>query len=162
MLATRAGFTLVEVLLVLALLALLAAVFIPGVNSILRDINARGPDQLLSEAMLAARHEALATGRVVELRYHTEARQLWWSETAPRAEPLPAGMEVSFLPLASGSSILLGGQLAEAQEPLRRVRFFPDGTCDAFRVSLKAANAAPRLFVVDPWTCALSPLPTTR
>lgn len=160
--ATGAGFTLVEVLLVLALLALFAAVFIPGVNSILRDINSRGPDQLLSEAMLAARHEALESGRIVELRYNTEARQFWWSETAPRAEPLPAGMEVAFLPLASGSSILLGGQLTEAQEPLRRVRFFPDGTCDAFRVSLKTANEAPRQFVVDPWTCALSPLPTTR
>ncbi len=155
-----AGFTLVEVLLVLALLALFAAVFIPGVNSILREIDSRGPEQLLSESILAARNEALESGRIVELRYDDQTRQLVWGATATRADALPLGASCDLLPVATGGNILLGGVLEEAAEPLRRVRFFPDGTCDAFRVRLKALGEAPRLYLIDPWTCAASPVGT--
>lgn len=156
----REGFTLVEVLLVMALLALFAAVFIPGVNSILREIDSRGPEQLLAESILAARSEALETGREVELRYEEQTRQLVWGAAAVRAEALPLGVTCELLPVAAGGNILLGGVLTEAQEPLRRVRFFPDGTCDAFRVRLKMMGESPRLYLIDPWTCASSPAPT--
>ena len=150
------GFTLIEILLVLALLALFATLFIPGVNSMLRDLDARGPDQLLSEAILSAREEALSSGRVVDLRYDVESRRLVWNNGAARGEPLPLGASLELLPMEVGGSILLGGELTEAQEPLRRVRFFPDGTCDAFRVRLRQPDIPPQLFVIDPWTCAAS------
>ena len=157
--AARRAFTLVEVLLVLALMALLATLLVPGVNSMLAAMNERGPEQQLSEAILAARQEALETGRTVELRFDAEKRQLVRGAAEARAEALAPGAAVEFLPVEAGGNILLGGQLAEAQDPLRRVRFFPDGTCEPFRLRLKEGEAArPRLFVVDPWTCALSPV----
>lgn len=156
----RAGFTLVEVLLVMALLALFAAVFIPGVTSILREIDSRGPEQLLAESILAARNEALESDRMVELRYDDQTRQLVWGATATRSEALPLGANCDLLPVATGGNILLGGVLEEAGKPLRRVRFFPDGTCDAFRVRLKTLGEMPRLYLIDPWTCAASPVGT--
>lgn len=158
--AARArGFTLVEVLLVVALIALFAAVFVPGVNSMLDAMNDRGPEQQLSEAILAARAEALETGREVELRFDPEQRQLVWGANAQRSEALPMGSAIDLLPFESGASILLGGQVAESIEPLKRVRFFRDGTCDSFRLRLRAPSPAqPRLFVIDPWTCALNPI----
>ncbi len=156
------AFTLVELLLVLALIAVFAAVFIPGVNSILDQMNDRGPEQLLSEAVLAARTDALESGREVELSYDLEKRQLVYGAAETRSDALPAGITLELLPMQAGASILLGGELSEAQqEPLKRVRFFADGTCEPFRMRVKAGrDAKPRVLVVDPWTCALSPAPT--
>jgi prepilin-type N-terminal cleavage/methylation domain-containing protein len=159
--ASRA-FTLVELLLVLALIAVFAAVFIPGVNSILEQMNDRGPEQLLSEAVLAARTDALESGREVELSYDVEKRQLVYGAAGTRSDALPAGVTLELLPMQAGASILLGGELSEAQqEPLKRVRFFADGTCEPFRMRVKVSrDAKPRVLVVDPWTCALSSAPT--
>lgn len=141
------------------MLALFATLLLPGVNSMLAEMNARGPQQLIGESLLAARLEALETGRTVELRYDREARQFHWGERAARAEALPPGSSLDLLPVETGASILLGGELTEAQEPLRRVRFFPDGTCDPFRLRYAEAGGKPRLLLVDPWTCAVSPAP---
>jgi prepilin-type N-terminal cleavage/methylation domain-containing protein len=152
------GFTLVEVLLVIALLAIFATLLIPGVNSMLRAINARAPNQVLSETVLAARSAALESGRTVELLYDPELRQLTWTGPGGRTETLPAGHKLDFLRPEFGSAVLLGGQLVETSV-IRRIRFFPDGTCDPFRVRLQIEKAPARLLVVDPWTCALSPAP---
>ena len=155
----RRGFTLVEILLTLALLALFATLFLPGVNSMVSAMNERSAEQQLAEAVLAARSEALETGRTVDLTFAAEPRQLRWGLADARAEPLPSGATLEFLPMQAGGSILLGGVLTENQEPLRRVRFFPDGTCEAFRIRLRESERAPaRLFVVDPWTCAVNPV----
>lgn len=150
------GFTLVEVLLVLAMLVLFATLLLPGVNSMLREIGARTPEQRVAGLMLTARQQALETGRTVELRYDEETRRFrigpTWSET------LLPDVKLDLLPPAEGPTVLLGGQLVSTGE-LRRVRFFPDGTCDPFRVQIREQAAPPRLLVADPWTCALSPLP---
>jgi prepilin-type N-terminal cleavage/methylation domain-containing protein len=157
--ARARAFTLFEVLLVLALMALLATVLIPGANSMLSAMNDRGGEQQIAETILAARSEALESGRTVDLRFDAEKRQLVWGATGQRSEPLPVGTAIEFLPFESGTSILLGGQLGESVEPLKRVRFFPDGTCDSFRVRYREPEPAkPRLYVIDPWTCALNPV----
>jgi len=152
------GFTLIEILLVLALLAVFGTVFVTGITPMLRAMDERGPVQLLSEAILDAREQALVSGREVELRYNAEERRLSWSGADSRTETkvLPLGTSLELLPMEAGGSILLGGELTEAQEPLRRVRFFPDGTCDAFRVRVREPDRPAALFVVDPWTCAAS------
>lgn len=148
-----------EILLTLALLALFATLFLPGVNSMLAAMNERSTEQQLAEAVLAARSEALETGRTVDLAFVAASRQLAWGRAEARAEPLPPGATLELLPMQAGGSILLGGILTENQQPLRRVRFFPDGTCEAFRIRLRESEQAPvRLFVVDPWTCAVNPV----
>jgi type II secretion system protein H len=153
------GFTLVEVLLVLALMALLASLLVPGVNSMLRAMDERAPDQLAAEAVLAARAAALESGRTVELRYDKDGRSFAWGLPEARSAALPAGTTVELLPVEAGGAVLLGGELTEVAPPLRRVRFFPDGTCDPFRLRLRTGEAAaPRVLVADPWTCALSPV----
>ncbi len=151
------GFTLIEILLVLALLALFGTIFVSGVTPMLRAMDSRGPEQLLNEAILGAREQALSSGREIELRYDAEKRHLvWHGAGGVQVEELPLGTSVELLPMEKGGSILLGGVLTEAQEPLRRVRFFPDGTCDPFRIRVREPERAPRLLVVDPWTCAAS------
>ena len=34
------------------------------------------------------------------------------------------------------------------------VRFYPDGSCDRFRVQIRSGTSAPQVIAVDPWTCA--------
>ncbi len=150
------GFTLIEILLVLALLALFSALFIPGVNSILRQINERGPEQTLAETVLAARGAALESGKTVTLTYDAERRALRADNAAVSDLVFETGSQVALLPPATGAVILLGGQAVETDE-LRRIRFFADGTCDPFRVRLQLDKAPARIWQADPWTCALSP-----
>jgi len=152
----RHGFTLVEVLLVLAILALFATLFIPGVNAIIREIDARGPEQIISETILAARGTALETGRTVTLRFDDRERRFFAEGLgAFRSAPLPAGLKLDLLPPETDGMVLLGGRLVETGE-LKRIRFFPDGTCDPFRLQLQQDATPPRLLLADPWTCALS------
>ncbi len=155
------GFTLIEVLLVLALLALFSALFIPGVNSILRQINERGPEQALAETILAARGAALESGRTVTLTYDAEHRALRADNASVTDLVLESGSQLTLLPPTAGAVILLGGQAVETGE-LRRIRFFADGTCDPFRVRLQQGKDAARVWSADPWTCALSPERATR
>jgi general secretion pathway protein H len=150
------GFTLVEILLVLALLVLFATLLLPGVNSMLREMEARTPEQRIGSLVLEARQQALETSRTIELRYDAETRR--FRVGATWSEPWPPELQLELLPVMEGATVLLGGQLVATGE-LRRVRFFPDGTCDPFRLQIRDGTALPRLLVADPWTCALSPLP---
>src|SRR5258707_15519928 len=90
--AARGGFTLVETVLVLAVIALLATLLLPGVNSLLRSINDEEPDRLVWDAITAAREEALTTNRTVGLRWDKQEKLLaWGNETGAHRQKLPPG-----------------------------------------------------------------------
>jgi type II secretory pathway pseudopilin PulG len=148
------GFTLVEVILVLAVIMLLGALLLPGVNSMLRATSNEEPDRIFWDVVIAARELALTSNQTVLLRFDKEKNQLDWSNgTAVHHKVIPAGVGIQFLQARAGSSILLGGVLVETQE-IPVVRFYPDGTCDRFRVQLRRGQETPQVIAVDPWTCA--------
>ncbi len=152
--AGAAGFTLVEVILVLAVIMLLGALLLPGVNSMLRATSNEEPDRIFWDSVLAAREQALTTNQTVRLRFDKEKNLLnWGDDAAPRQKAVPAGVSIQFLAAKTGSAILLGGVLVESEE-IPVVRFFPDGTCDRFRVQLRRGRDTPQVIAVDPWTCA--------
>ena len=64
------------------------------------------------------------------------------------------GVSVKILAPETIGAILLGGVASE--EPLARLRFYPDGTCDRVRLDIRR-NEDRRLVPIDPLTCA--PLP---
>jgi prepilin-type N-terminal cleavage/methylation domain-containing protein len=149
-----AAFTLVEVLVVLAIIALVTALLVPGVNSVLRSISDEAPDRLVWGAITAARGRALETNRTVWMSFDAKTRRLSWGEDGLAAgRDLPAGTSLQFLQPKPGDRVLIGGMVVETRE-LPAVRFFPDGTCDQFRVQLRQGTATPVIFGIDPWTCA--------
>jgi prepilin-type N-terminal cleavage/methylation domain-containing protein len=147
-----AGFSLLEIVLVLALIGLVSALLVGGSTSLLRTVAADDVQNTAISAIAGARHSAVLTGRTLEFSIDDKTRVLDWGEG--RAALAGEGA-VRLLPAARTSSILVGGQLIEA--PLARVRFYADGTCDPFRLEI-VRDKASRILTIDPWTCTvLSP-----
>jgi general secretion pathway protein H len=148
------AFTLVEVLLALAVMALLGTLLLPGVNSILRSLAVSEPDQVVWQTLNQVREQALTGNRTLWLQPGLENSRLVWSD-GPRSwtKDLPAGCQMQLLQAQSGAKVLIGGQLIETRE-VAGVNFYPDGTCDAFRVQLRKGSGVAQILTIDPWTCA--------
>src|SRR4051812_4646686 len=84
---TRRGFTLVEVLMVLALLALVGAVLLPSAGALLRSGQSGNMDELVTEVMQEARRTAVLTGREVALRFEPDAQRFAWDGSARGLAP---------------------------------------------------------------------------
>jgi hypothetical protein len=150
----RAAFTLVEIVLVVALLGFIAALFLNSAADLFRVREPR-LDEVFWQGVASARQLALETNQTVVLRYDGEKHVLAWtagSEAAPHTLAFP-GRLVEFLPVTEQGLVLLGGQAAETGA-LARVQFYPDGGCDAFRAQLTDAAGKRAVLTIDQWTCA--------
>jgi len=152
----RGGFTLIEILLALALVLLLGTIFVSGTNSLLAD-RGSSPDEQFWKACAQARKEALEEQRSVVLSFDPKTRSFVLNDgTEAKAIPVkgPEDLVIDFHPAQSdaSSSALIGGVLVETQ-PLVSVTFYEDGTCTPFRVQLRTRDGA-HLLSIDPWTCA--------
>jgi Tfp pilus assembly protein FimT len=138
---------LVDLIAVLALVALVGALLVGG-GDLLRAATRSDAEETALTAIARARHEAVLGGRIVELRQDAKERRLDWG-----TGQLPWGGadDVRLLPPAMASAVIVGGRLQEA--PLARVRFYPDGTCDPFRLEIaRAGETTRRVVAIDPWT----------
>jgi prepilin-type N-terminal cleavage/methylation domain-containing protein len=141
------GFTLVEMILVLALLALIATVTITGASTIAQATGEADAESAVQTAIGAVRRAAVTSGQTLTL--HATDSAFTWNGGQ---QDLPRGdTRVLLLPPVRDAAVLIGGQLSE--EPITDVRFFPDGTCDAFRVQFKRKDAS-KFISIDPWTGA--------
>jgi prepilin-type N-terminal cleavage/methylation domain-containing protein len=151
----RGGFTLIEILLVVALIGLISWILIGGSTALMND--KESPDEQFWKATAAARKEALEEGRSVVLTYDGKIRGYVLNDgtkTRTIAVTGPDDLVVDFHPVQSDSSStsLIGGTLVET-EPLASATFYDDGTCTPFRAQLRSSGGA-HVLSVDPWTCA--------
>jgi prepilin-type N-terminal cleavage/methylation domain-containing protein len=153
----RSGFTLLEVLVTIALIALLSSALVVGANRLLSD-RPKSADQLFWAAVGEVRKDALLNNHDVRLSLDSKTQELLAStlgvETRYVFVPKETA-ELQFLaPKSPGTSsaILVGGDLVETQT-IPFVTFYRDGTCSPFRVQLKSRNGV-RALEIDPWTCA--------
>jgi general secretion pathway protein H len=154
--AKTCGFTLVEIMLVLALVGLISAMLAAGVARVFNDDHPT-PDDVFWQACRSAERLATLGEREVSLSFDANGRKFVWSDGQDTKEAAldPAGgaVSVQFLQAQTGGNvILIAGQLVETQE-VPRVTFYPDGTCTAFRVQFRAGSKTWQL-AIDPWTCA--------
>ncbi|HEX2860732.1 MAG TPA: type II secretion system protein [Lacunisphaera sp.] len=148
----RRAFTLIEVILAIALLGLVASLFITGGSEMFRA-RERTMTDVFWEAVQAARLEAVQGDTTVTMRFDEKSRRILWGATGDAHGVDWPGRNLEFLPMESGGSILLGGQLAGTGK-LGAVRFHPDGTTDRYRVQLTDPTGQISRLELDPWTTA--------
>ena len=155
--AKASGFTILEILLALAVMALIAASII-GASAHLLNSRAVSPDDLFWQAVAASRKLALHSGAETRLGFDDKAKAFSVSNgaiaktfavhTADNDQLL-----INLLTTQAGaSSMLIGGTLIETQT-MPYATFYPDGTCVPFRVQIRQRDSV-RSLAIDPWTCA--------
>ncbi|MFA6287103.1 MAG: type II secretion system protein [Opitutaceae bacterium] len=153
----HAGFTLLEILVVIGLIALLSGVLIVGTSRLLGDRQASA-DEIFWKTVGEVRKSALLDNRDIRLRFDEKTKEfVAGSGELERRFPFAPreAMTVDFMApssVGSSASILIAGQLVETQT-LPSVMFYGDGTCAPFRVQLKGKISA-SILEIDPWTCA--------
>ncbi len=149
----RAAFTLVEVLLVVALLGMIAFAFVSSAADLFRSKELR-PEDIFWQGVTAARQLALESDQTVTLRYDEEKHTLaWTTAAAPGGSLVFPGPQLEFLPVTQEGVVLIGGRLTETSS-IKFVRFYADGGCDAFRAQLTDAEGRRTVLAIDQWTCA--------
>ncbi|MEI7551665.1 MAG: GspH/FimT family pseudopilin [Verrucomicrobiota bacterium] len=153
--AARRGFTLLEILLALALIALLSGVLISGSAQLLAN-RPTTPEEVFWAAVQQARAAALKTEREVRLSFDPKDQNFVLDDGAARQVlPVPPTRDLTVDLLAaqaSRGSVLIGGDVVDTQT-IPYATFYTDGTCTPFRVQFRTGGAA-RLLTLDPWTCA--------
>jgi prepilin-type N-terminal cleavage/methylation domain-containing protein len=152
----RAGFTMIEIMVVIALLGLLASVLAVGTSRLLLD-RGESPVDVFWSAVAEARKQALEKEIDIDLRFNNED-QVFEASTllGIKQIPIPTGtpMQLEFLGVSGGGqTIMIGGRLIETSV-LDKVTFFRDGTCTPFRARMSLEGEEPILLEIDPWTCA--------
>jgi prepilin-type N-terminal cleavage/methylation domain-containing protein len=148
----RRAFTLLEVLLAIALLGLVAALFISGGSDLFRA-RQRTVADVFWQAVQAARLQAVQEDTTVRLQFDAENNRVVWRSTNDTHELEWPGKNLEFLPVEQSSTILLGGQLV-GTDRLTVVRFHADGGVDRFRAQLTDAAGQVTRLEMDPWTAA--------
>ncbi len=154
------GFTLLEVLLVLGLISMLAAVLIGGSASLLKGTARDDPEDAMLALLQTVRREAVEKNQVLEFKSAPDsgaegADTYTWGEGRSETLPSQENVKVKLIAPEVVAAILIGGQAEE--KALAKVHFFPDGTCDRVRLEVNR-NGERRIIPIDPLTCA--PLPS--
>jgi len=155
----RGAFTMLEVLLALALIALLGGVLVSGGSSLLAD-KPISADDVFWKAVQECRKQSLKDAKDVRLGFDPKEKKFVLTETAGAGAalkefPVAAAndLEVTFLTTQKGASMILIGGVAVETQTLPNVIFYSDGTCTPFRMQIQQ-GASTRVVSIDPWTCA--------
>lgn len=156
-----AGFTLLEMMLVFALIAMLTAALVINIEAMVRQSAASVVEGAFWEATRTARTDALLKRRTETVRFDERAgafvvespegqrrfeidRKEWKSDV---------DLEVAFKKrLASSQFTLVRGELVDLRE-IPSIQFFQDGTCTPFVLELTVGDTQRRI-EIDPWTGA--------
>ena len=149
------GFTLLEILVTLALIALLSAVLISGSTRLLSD-RPTTPAEVFRKALTDSRQYAVEKNVEVRLTFDSKEKTFKaTTDSGVRSYPVTGegDIQIDFVAAEkNGSAILVGGVLVDTQT-IPYVTFFPDGTCSPFKVQFRIDGGTSYLNV-DPWTCA--------
>jgi prepilin-type N-terminal cleavage/methylation domain-containing protein len=156
------AFTLLEILLAMAIIALMAAVLIGGAGRLLND-RPMTVDEVFFKAVMEARKGALTHERNVYLRYVGDDRDKGKLFVVVDGEekkefPIPPqaitpDFAVDFLSTQKGGNLVMVGGVVLETMPITAVTFYSDGTCQPFRLQVMR-NGAAGITAIDPWTCA--------
>ena len=151
--ALRKGFTLIEIMIVVAIMAIVMTMSVPIVYKVWHKAPMRKAVSELVEVCSNARARAIMRGTMTEVVFHSDDGR--FEVSGGGGAPMPGGGQtaapMSGMPTASGSG--LSGQIPDSvaiaslkingiryvpREDVdvheARVRFYPNGTCDEMRL----------------------------
>ena len=126
----EAGFTLLEVLIVLAVLGMAVALFAVRGNPVSPAVQARAVARDISEALRAAHAQAIATNRSVLFTIDVANRDYRWGREPPHT--VPPGVRLALL--TSRDELVTSS--------VGKIRFDPDGGASGGRVTVDGGGRA--------------------
>lgn len=158
---SRSGFSLLELVITIALIVLLSSIFVWNIDSVLRKGEIEQLENEFWDALTEAKQRAVFEGQPYALSWDGESRSFWLVSGEARkqfevdTEAFGESVEigVAFREMfAENGYKLIGGRLVVDRE-IEKVFFYPDGTCTPFTVDLTIAGYATEI-KIDPWTGA--------
>ncbi len=143
------GFTIVEVIAVLCLVAVICGIVAVNFTAVINAVSERPVEDVLRRAVREARVQAAKTRKAAYLSFDkTRAAFLVSTETGEELAVVETGraggedskLEVKFLPVLPETGLAGKPEFKASEVPLPRVRFDPSGVAPPLRVSIRTAN----------------------
>jgi len=154
------GFTIVEVLLALALIGLVAGLFAINFDILLNSVNKKRPEKILHEAICEARYQALQEHALIYLSYDEPKHSFLIFKDTPDhpivSMPMENGIKVTFTPIPPAE--YKSGRFSEVsqpEKPLDKITFSPDSSSQPVIITLSQDNFSLK-FKPDPISCGMT------
>ncbi|WPJ94669.1 type II secretion system protein [Coraliomargarita algicola] len=152
---SRAGFSLLEIILVFALIALASSVIIANFTTFLSFDDQNNPEDTLRAAIRSARFQAASERTVASLSFDKETGALIVSqgESFPLAAPFKDGSaEIRFylVPPARGMADFPAAERSQLET--KEVRFAPDRSSSPFVAEIDSGFGSPKRIIFDPFS----------
>jgi prepilin-type N-terminal cleavage/methylation domain-containing protein len=137
---SRAAFTLIEIMIVVGIIGLIAAMGVPSLLMAVKKDGMRKAVSDLQDVCSEARAQAIFKNQTVAVIFHPQERRFEVENTttnAAAAKDLSSGkITAAVLPDGIDFALLDINLMDFAESDISRVRFFPNGTCDEMTVVL--------------------------
>lgn len=137
----KGGFSLVELLLVMAILGILTAVVLPYLPGALESSRFRGSAVEVRATLTLARTLAVSEARNLSVAIDLD-RGEYGIDGDERKWLLPEGVRVAVVRIGDTA----------AERGVVRIRFYPDGSADEAEVAISSSGGGQRRILVDPLT----------
>lgn len=163
----RAGFTLIEIMIVVALIGLICTTAIPSIYQLSKKGGLRRAISDLRDVFDNARRRAVFGGKEVTVMFHPQQRTFYIAdsggainaetgESKPQIEAIPGKETTGIIPDDVVLELLDVNKEDYLQAEWTRVRFFYNGTCDEFTVAFRTDSGEVRWLTLDPCTALLT------
>ena len=153
-----AGFTLIEIMIVVAIIGLIASMGVPAILQVFRKEGMRKAISDVQQLLGDARARAIYSGRTTEVVFHPADKRMEIADApggamplgpesladnsspAPQPAPLPMSQSTVVLPEGVEIAMLDINLLDYGASDVAYVRFFPNGTCDELTLVLHSRD----------------------